>query len=156
MTGGQGFFDPREGLVEPARMNGDAEALGDEGNQLAASDRPVAGPVILDEGEDLGGDLVGAARSPALGNERLQASLAEGPVGAHAGRHRSAEPLGGFPERCFFGTAHHLVADLQEVARIEELAVGEQGVDNLFRVRVEGSGLLEALCLAVCHGGAPI
>ena len=155
MTGGASFFGARDGLVEPARMQGDAEALGDERNQLAAADRPVAGPVILDEGDDLGGDLVRASRPPALGNQCLQAALAERPVGAHAGRHRSAEAFGGLPEGCLLGMAHHLVADLEEVAWVEELAVGEQGVGDLFRVRVEGSRLPQALGLAVGHGCAP-
>ena len=130
-------------------MQGDAEPLGDDEHQLAAADRPVAGSVVVDEGEDLRGDLARSARPAALGNERLESTLVEGPVGAHAGWHRSAEAFGGLAQGRCSGTADHLVADLEEVSRIEEPVAGEEGIADLFRVWIEGSRLLEALCLWV-------
>ena len=55
------------------------------------------------------------------------------------------EAFDGLAPRGILGTAQHLAADLQEIARAEELAVGEKGIGDIFRVRVEGSGLSKAL-----------
>ena len=138
-------------------MNPHAEPRLDQGYEPAAAERPVFGPVLLDEGEDLRRDLVGAARTAPPGNESLQPALAEGPVGAHAGRYRRTEPRRGFLEgNAPYRAMNHLVAHLQQVARIEERAVAEQRVGDGVRARVEGARLAQPVYLCVGHGAAPV
>ena len=137
-------------------METHAEPRLDQGHQPTAAKRCLFGPVPLDEGENLRCDLVGAARPAALGNESLQPVLAEGPIGAHAGRDRRPEPRRGFLEgNAPCRASNHLVAHLQQVARIEECAVAEQRIGDQVRTWIEGAGLTQAVGLGIGHVGDP-
>ena len=140
-------------------MQPDAELLLDERDQRGAGSAAVLGAVVVDETQDLGADLVRAVRAAPLREQALQAVLGEGLGGAEAGRQGDAEALGGLGqgELVEAHEADHLVAHLEAVAGIEEIAVGEAGVADAFGVRVEQAGLAEAVRLAgerVLHGSS--
>ena len=90
------------------------------------------------EGKDLGGDLAVLAGPPTLGDQCLQTTFTEGPFGTHAGGHRGAETAGDVPHRAAGSSADHLIADLEEITSVEEFAVVEQQVCDLFRVGADG------------------
>ena len=140
-------------------MDPDPEALLDERHQPGAGGAAVESAVVGGEVQHLGSDLVRSARSAPLWDQALQALPREGLDGAEAGRQGDAEVLGGLGqgELVEAHEADHLVADLQDVAGIEEVAVGEAGIADAFRVGVEQAGFAEAVRLAggrVLHGSS--
>ena len=155
------FLKPLQGLLKTARMNPDAELGLDQRGQPARSHPAVPGPVVLDEAQDLRADLVRSSRPAPRRDELLQPAPVERLDHAEAGRPRDPEPRRRLREARFVYTDQpdHLVADLEQVAGIEEVAGGEHRVADLFRRSVEGAGLPEPVLLfgvvaTVCHGGA--
>ena len=69
------LFAARQGLLDAAWMQPDAEALFDQRHQRGAGGATVQGKVVVDEPQDRGGDLVRAAP---LREQALQAVLGEG------------------------------------------------------------------------------
>ena len=142
-------------------MDPDAELGLDQRRQPARSHASVQGPVALDEVQYLRADLVRPPRPAPRRDELLQPAPVERLDDAEAGRPRDPEPRRRLREGGLAQPDHpdHLVADLEQVAGIEEVAGGEHRVADPFRRPVEGSGLSETallfgLVVAVCHGGA--
>ena len=110
----------------------------------------MGGAVVVDEAQHRGGDLVRAARAAALRQQALQAFAGKRLDGAEAGRQRDAEAFGGRGQGELVAAheADHLVAHLEHVAGIEELAVGEAGIADAFGVGVEQAGFAQAVGLA--------
>ncbi len=132
-------------------MHPDAELGLDERHEPACSDPPVPGSADPYELEDLRGDLVRPAGSAPRRDQPRQPAPAERLDHPEAGRPRHPEPLGrlcqgGFPAP---DQPDHLVADLQQVLGIEEVAGGEHRIPDLVRRPVEGACLLEASPLLV-------
>ena len=50
--------------------------------------------------------------------------------------------------------AKHLVLDLDQVARIEEIAIDKSGVSHVLRMRIGGAALFERALLGVGFGRA--
>ena len=117
----------RKRLLETARMNPDAELRLNQRHQPARPDTAVPGPVLVNEAQHLWSDLVRPAWSARLGNQPVQSALVERSGHAEAGRTRHPEALRGLGEGGLAQThqAHHLVADLKQVPRIEEVVGSE-------------------------------
>ena len=111
-------------------MDPDAELGLDQRRQPARAHSPVPGPVILDEAQDLQADLVRSSRPAPRRDELLQSAPVERPDHAEAGRPRDPEPRRRLREARFAHTdqPNHLVADLEQVAGVEEVAGGEHRV----------------------------
>ena len=128
--------------MKAAEVDGHIEAFAYQLGEFADADGAMRGPVVLGKIQNLGRDLAGSPWPAAPRNQGLQAAFPEGALCSHTGRYGHAEPGRSlFEGRVFLMRAYHLVADLQEVSRIEEGAAFKQGIGDRFRVRVEGSGL---------------
>ena len=141
-------------------MDPDAELGLDQRHQPARAHPSVQRFVVLDEAQHLRADLVRPPRPAARRDELLQPAPVERLDHAEAGRPRDPEPRRRLREGGLAQPDHpdHLVADLEQVARIEEVAGGECRIADLLRRPIEGSGLPEPVLLfgvvaAVCHGG---
>ena len=142
-------------------MDPDAELRLDQRGQPARAHTPMPGPVLLDEAHDLRADLVRSPRAALRRDELLKTAPVERLDHAEAGRPREPEPRRRLRKRGLAQPDHpdHLVAHLEQVAGIEEVAGGEHRVADPFRRPVEGAGLSEpvllfGLVVVVCHGGA--
>ena len=142
-------------------MDPHAELGLDQRRQPARAYPAVPGPVVLDEAQYLRADLVRPPRPAPRRDELLQPAPVERLDHAEAGRPRDSEPRRRLRKRGLAQPDHpdHLVADLEQVAGIEEVAGGEHRIADLFRRPVEGSGLPEPVLFfgvvaALCHGGA--
>ena len=154
------FLNPLERLLKTAWMDPDAELGLDQRGHPARSHTSVPGPVVLDEAQYLRGDLVRPPRPALRRDELLQPAPVECLDHAEAGWAGEPEPGRRLPKGSLAqpDQPDHLVADLEQVAGIEEVAGGEHRVADPFRRPVEGSGLSEAVLLfgvvaTVCHGG---
>ena len=132
------FFVCAPGAFDAARMNHEAEVLPNQLQERRGSEQWVAKPVLEQEFDHEVGELVGLTRSGSLRDQARQA-------GAVIERLSLIEDGTGEPERqsnlgdrgsLDANTAKHLVLDLHEVARVEELAAEEQGVGHLLGVGV--------------------
>ena len=95
-----------------------------------------------------------ACRGPRLRGPGPHATRQERGLGLIKGRTGKAETHRGFADwvTVFLDTAQHLVLDLNHVASIEELIVGEEFIGNGLGARVETALLAEALELWVRGG----
>ena len=101
----------------------------------------VGGQLLLGPGEDLLGQLAGAARPGPGGHQPFQpGGLQRGGRGVVRGA-GVAERRGGLGDRGAAGPdlAHHLVLDLHRVPGVEEVAGQELRVGHLLRVRVQAA-----------------
>ena len=138
-------------------MHLDAEAFLDQRHQPRRADAAMPVPVLVDERQDLGRDLVRAAWAAPLREQARKTSVSEGLDHPETGRQRNAEALGGLGqgEPVDAHQPDHLVADLQQVVRIEEVAAGEPGVAHAFGMGIERAGSAQAarLVAGVVGGG---
>ena len=103
------------------------------------------------EGNHLCSDLVTIPRTAAAGKQSGEAVLLQGVLGLVEGGTGDAK-RGGRLADCKavdLMTPHHLVADLDQVLRIEEGVVGKQLVANKFGIGVEHAVLRQRLALAI-------
>ena len=126
----------------------------------------IGGQLLLGPGEDLLGELAGAARPGPGGHQPFQpGGLQRGGRGV-VGRPGVAERRGGLGDRgsARLDLAHHLVLDLHRVPGVEEVAAQELRVGHLLRVRVQAPcggqrrllGVLPALLRRPCRLLIPI
>jgi len=113
-------------------MDHEVEVLSNQLRERRGSERRVAKPVLEQESDHEVGELVGATGSGSLRDQARQA-------GAVVERLGLIEDGTGEPGRLSHrgdggpvdaNAAEHLVLDLHQVARVEELAVEEQGVGH--------------------------
>ena len=129
---GQRFLD-RPGV------HAHAEGLLDPVGQLRRAQRGAGGKLLLGPGEDLLGQLVGAARPGPGGHQPFQPRrFQRGGRGVYAGQkypNAAAASVTGAPRA--LDLAHHLVLDLHRVPGVEEVAAQELRVGHLLRMRVQ-------------------
>ena len=91
------------------------------------------------------GELVGLTRSGSLRDQARQAGAVIERLGLIEDGTGEPERLSNLGDRdpLDANSAKHLILDLHEVARVEELAAEEQGVGHLLGVGVQGTLLTE-------------
>ena len=144
------FFPPGlESSEERGRIDRDPELLLDRSGDLTVGDLVVRGAELLGKTEDLAPDLAGPLRTGAEVEEGGEPSLLEPSPDLIDGGTGDTEVAGGAGDAEPFGEdpPSHLVADLEEVASVEELVREEEMVLDPLRVRVEGAARPEPLHL---------
>jgi hypothetical protein len=136
-------------------MNHQVEVLSDQLRERASPEQRVAELMLEQELDDEFGELVGTAGAGSLRDQARQAGAEEERLGL-------IEDGTGEPERLRHlgdggpldaNAAKHLVLDLNEVARVKELAAEEQEVGHLLGVRVQDALLTERLAFGVQESG---
>ena len=132
-------------------MHHETKALADVFSESRGVDIVGAGDRLLDETGNLGCNLVRLAGA-ALGRQQSHQTIAI-EVGLHLveGRARHAE------RRTRLGNgltlaphpSQHLVLDLRQIVRIEEVAFQKSRVSNTLRTRIGGAALFERAVLGI-------
>ena len=141
------FFQAPEGALHATPVNRYAESLLDQADEGRCPDAAIARAELLDEVHHLTAELVSAARTALCGQEAGQSTLAEGCLRLIERRAGEAERAGHSRDR---GTVHldpadHLVLDLQEIPRVEEIRLTEDLVADAFRPGIEEAALSEGV-----------
>src|ERR1035441_8242514 len=129
-------------------MNRHIEAFLDPARQAGGAGSWIFLASLLKELHDFRGELA-SLLGPALeGYEAGQAAPRDGGLRLVERGAREAELGGSLGDRLpvFLDAAQHLVFDLHQVARVEELAFGKQVVGHGLRVRVEGARCSSCWC----------
>src|ERR1035441_5439296 len=131
------FLLPQNAALDTARMDHHAEAFLNPFGQCRPTERWFCRPLLVDKVQYFQGELVRPTGPPLLWNQTCQTTLLEVHLrlikrrpGHAKGRGRAAHGV-----LVDFDSAQHLVLDLDEILGIEEVAVLEQGVGYLFRMR---------------------
>ena len=122
-------------------MDVNAEALPHALGKLCASQRAVLPQLLLEEVEDFVAEFVSAVWTTLARHEAQQAPCREVALRLVDARPRATELGSDRRDRTPF-LAHgpeHLVAGLDQVARVEERVVSKQRVGDALRVRIEGA-----------------
>jgi hypothetical protein len=132
-------------------MDLDAEACVDRGEALWCRQLGGGGFEVDNEGDNLGRDLVTASGAARLGQQAGKPSRGERVLGLVEGRPRHPEGGGDVADGNAVGLVapYHLVAHLDEVFRVEEGVVGEQGIAHRLRMRIESTVARQSLALRV-------
>ena len=126
--------------MKPVEVNFHLEMFADQVGKLARAHRAVFSPMMVNEIQHLGRNLVRAAWAPPLWNQGLQASLSESTLDPYAGRHRHVEAVRDFLERGpFLVRPDHFIAHLHQVVRVKEAAIGKQGIRDGIQARTRGA-----------------
>lgn len=128
-------------------MERDPEVVGDLGQDLLHGKVGLLRPPLLDVPDNLGG-AAARAFGPSLARDEPAEPLAVVGFGEVVeGGATDAEAIGRLAHREGIRavSAEHLVADLQEVAGVEEGVGAEEVVANLLRVRVEHAAAAQVL-----------
>ena len=132
-------------------MDHQAEALCDALNQALRIQVLPVGARLLDKAQHVGGDLVGSAR-PALARQQPhQTTVIEVALRFVEGWARYPEERGCLGNRLALAThtSKHLVSDLNEVARVEEITGDKSRILDVLRLRIGGAAFLERTQLGV-------
>jgi hypothetical protein len=126
-------------------MDDEVELVSNQLRERGSSQQRITELVLDQEFDDGVGEFVRASGARALGDQAGQASTLVKPLGLVENRTREPERLNDLGDGgpLHANAAEHLVLDLHQVARIEELAVLEHGVDHPLRLRVQGALLTQ-------------
>ncbi|MDI6773570.1 MAG: hypothetical protein QME77_13440 [bacterium] len=135
-------------------MDRDAESLLDQPYEVLEAQLRLPCERLPQRRHHIRRNLVGPPRSGLLGQQRRQASRRVGRLHLVVRRSRQAEARRAVADRLpvYADPAQHLVLDLHQVARVEELARGECLVGDLLRMRVQAALLAEGVGLGVALG----
>ena len=148
------FFWAGEGAFDTAGMHRETESRGDLVRQGPGGNGAVGAPTLVDQRHDRGRQFVRTFRAPRFGQQSGQALVGERGLGLVVGRTRQPKQRGGLG----FGgpresrVAQHLVLDLEQIARIEEVARLEPGGPNGSGTGVEQAGSTQAFGLGIGLG----
>src|SRR5262245_26830956 len=133
LESGDFFSAALQGAFDAAGMDHQVEVLVNQLREGGGPEQRVAKPVLEQEFDDAVGELVGVTGSGSLRDQARQA-------GAVVERLGLIEDGTGEPERLGYrgdggpldaNASEHLILDLDQVARVEELTAEEQGVGHL-------------------------
>ena len=143
------FFLPRQMPFDRAPMHGHTKLLLNACDQFGDGQRWRCRAVLEDELQNGGREFVRSVRAALAGNQSREALLRNRLLGLV--EHRTRQP-----ERCCrlrdgsfvdLDAAKHLVLDLEQVVRIEELPGLEQRIRDSLRMRIEDALVAKALKL---------
>ena len=133
------FSSALQGAFDAAGMDHEVEVLSNQLRERGSSEQRVANPVLEQEIDDEVGELVSVTGSESLRDQARQAGAVVERLGLVEDRTRESERLShlGDGGPLDANAAKHLVLDLHQVARVEELAPEEQGVGHLLGVGIQ-------------------
>ena len=126
-------------------MDDQVELLSDQLRERGGSQERVAELVLEQELDDGVGEFVGTSGARALRDQAGQASAVVEGLGLVENGTREPERRNNLGDGSPFhaNAAEHLILDLHQVARVEELAAQEHGVDHALGVGVQGALLTQ-------------
>jgi len=133
------FFRARERPFDAAWMHPQPEAVLHLPSEVDGSGRAIRRVGLLKKREDVAGDLVAPVRSPFVRQQARQPALLKGPLRVIERGTREMERRGrrGHRLRFEFDPPEHLVLDLDDVARIEEVVRSEGGIRDLVGAAIQ-------------------
>ena len=136
--------------LDAARMNPHTEVVLDLLHQFLGRQRRRGASRLDQELHDIGGQIVGPPRCSFPRGQAGQAPSLEGGLGLIEGRAGETEGGRCLTHRLVFDPrlAQHLVLHLQQVPRVEEIAVLEQGVGDALGPGIQRALLVQGLPLA--------
>ena len=122
-------------------MNGNVEVFLNCGSQLGHTQRGLFGSQLLHISEHFGSQLVCFPRPTLFGNQPEQSPVLKIQFGLVIGGARKPKRGGRLADGFLLDLdrAQHLVLHLDQVVGIEELALLEQWISHLLRVRIQAS-----------------
>ena len=148
---GASVFFPRQGALDTARVDRQAELGLDRAGQGARPGGALAAHARIDERHHLRGELVRALRTARLREQPGYSLPGERGFGLVKGRAGEAEQRRGGSLLRSLEThlPEHLVFHLDEIVGVEKPMALEQGGAHSFRMPIQGALLLQALGLGV-------
>jgi hypothetical protein len=148
------FFLALERALDAAWVHGAPEAGEDALRQLPG---PRGGGLLAhalrEELHDVGAELVRPPRTRLLGDQGGEAAVGQSGLSVIEGRAGKAKGLRAVTDRLAIDAhpANHLVFHLHQIARVEELTAGKEGVAHRLGTGVEAAPLAERVGLGVAR-----
>jgi hypothetical protein len=136
-------------------MDDQVELLSEQLGERGGPQPRVAELVLEQELDDGVREFVGTSGARALGDQAGQASAVVERLGLVENGTREPERRNDLSDGSPFhaNAAEHLILDLHQVARVEEVAAQEHGVDHPLRVGVQGALLTQRFGFGVQRSG---
>ena len=134
-----GFFLAQQLAIDAARVDRDAKTLCDSFGQMSTGDVRIGRAELRNEIHQFRRQFVPGSRPAFLWQQTGESGFSKSCLCLIERRSREAECFGGLTDWLVFDIDQpkHLVFDLQQVLPVEELALVEALVNDVFRTRVQ-------------------